>query len=153
MYHTAVRQHPLIFRRAGPSIVARPIIRRTRSWRGIMQVRFNDSRADHKRLGLQAFVWSPLRMFGLALTLMTLSYIILGHDVFMFSLLGYESEMQYEKKVNPSSSNESFLSLIDKDKNWKSPVRDLEKPLHPRREFDLFKERATSANHASASEQ
>ncbi|CCW67432.1 unnamed protein product [Phytomonas sp. Hart1] len=120
---------------------SRPIIKRTRSWRGIMQVRFNDTKFDSRRLTRQAFIWSPLRVFGLGLLSMSIFYYILGHDYFMHSLMGYESEMQYEMRVNPTLGALSCSAgfVIDLDKGCKSPLRDLEKPLHPKREFDIFK--------------
>ncbi|CCW59588.1 unnamed protein product [Phytomonas sp. EM1] len=123
-------------------VVPRPIIRRTRSWRGIMQVRFNDSKADSRRLGRQAFLWSPLRVFGLGIVTLASLYITLGHDYFMHVLMGYESEMQYEMKVNPTLGALTSCAgpVMDLNKGWKSPLRDLEKPLHPKREFDIFRD-------------
>lgn len=121
--------------RAGP--VARPIIRRSRSWRGVMQVRFNDSRADSKKIGRQAFFWAPMRILTLGVTATAVLYLALGHDAFMHTLMGYESEMQYEARVNPIGAEPAPL---DRDRSWKSPLRQLEQPLYPKREFDVFKE-------------
>lgn len=129
--------HPFAAGRRGHK-VDRPVIRRTRSWRGIMQVRFDDSGADRKRLGRQAFFWAPVRIFGLGLCVTSLTYFSLGHDQFMHMLLGYESEMQYESRVNPVMGGQSYSAALEKDKAWKSPLRSLERPLHPTREFDVF---------------
>ncbi|TPP50838.1 RNA recognition motif family protein [Leishmania donovani] len=119
----------------------RPIIRRTRSWRGIMQVRFNDSRADRNKIGVQAFFWAPVRIFGLGLFATCSLYYLMGHDSFVHTLLGYESEMQYEARVNPITEGQSQnFMILDRDRAWKSPVRNLEKPLHPVREFDVLRD-------------
>ncbi|EPY29068.1 hypothetical protein STCU_04741 [Strigomonas culicis] len=120
-------------------IAPRPVISRTRSWRGIMQVRFNDTRADRNTLGRQAFFWAPVRVFGIGLLAVCGAYFVLGHDAFMHMLLGYESEMQYEARVNPTP----YLiagTTIGNPKAWKSPLRDLEAPLHPKREFEVFRD-------------
>ncbi|KAG5490490.1 hypothetical protein JKF63_00610 [Porcisia hertigi] len=119
----------------------KPIIRRTRSWRGIMQVRFNDSRADRNKIGRQAFFWAPVRIFGLGVIATCSLYYLMGHDSFLHTLLGYESEMQYEARVNPVAEGHSQnFMILDKDRAWKSPVRNLERPLHPVREFDVLRD-------------
>lgn len=105
-----------------------------------MQVRFNDSRADRNRLGRQAFFWAPVRIFGLGLLTTSVMYFTLGHDAFIHALLGYESEMQYEARVNPMESNNPNFMSLDLDKAWKSPLRSLERPLHSVREFDLMRD-------------
>ncbi|KEG09898.1 hypothetical protein DQ04_04481080 [Trypanosoma grayi] len=117
-----------------------PVIHRTRSWRGIMQVRFNDTRADRNRLLKHAVLWSPLRVFGLCFLTTTAMYFTLGHDRFMHTIFGYESEMHYEARVNPDASIMFGETLLGKDRSWSSPVRDLEKPLHPKREFDVLRD-------------
>lgn len=106
-----------------------------------MQVRFDDTGADRRRLGRQAFFWAPMRVFGLGLVTLLFGYFTLGHDQFMQVLLGYESEMQYESRVNPAVGGVSYSVALDKDKGWSSPLRTLEKPLHPQREFDVFIDR------------
>ncbi|KAK7195506.1 hypothetical protein NESM_000478300 [Novymonas esmeraldas] len=119
----------------------KPIIRRTRSWRGIMQVRFNDTRADRNKIGAQAFFWAPVRIFGMGLLATFALYYSMGHEGFMHMLLGYESEMQYEARVNPITEGQSQnFMVLDRDRAWKSPVRNLEKPLHPVREFDVLRD-------------
>jgi len=118
----------------------RPIIRRTRSWRGIMQVRFNDTRADRNRIGRQVFFWAPFRIFGLGLLTTAALYFSLGHDSFIHALLGYESEMQYEARVNPMESNSPNFMCLDRDKAWKSPLRNMERPLHSVRELDVMRD-------------
>lgn len=128
------------FSRRG-SMVNKPIIRRTRSWRGIMQVRYNDTRADRNKIGVQAFFWAPVRIFGLGITVTCFLYYFLGHDSFMHTMLGYESEMQYEARVNPTTETQSQnFMILDRDRAWKSPLRNLEKPLHPQREFDVLRD-------------
>ncbi|KPA80379.1 putative mitochondrial hypothetical protein [Leptomonas pyrrhocoris] len=122
------------------SLTTRPIIRRTRSWRGIMQVRFNDTRADRNKLGRQAFFWAPVRIFGLGLLVTCCLYMGMGHDSFIHNLLGYESEMQYEARVNPVPEDFQNYMVLDSDRAWKSPLRNLEKPLHPNREFDVLRD-------------
>lgn len=104
-----------------------------------MQVRFDDSGADRKRLGKQAFLWAPLRVFGVCLATVVVAYYGFGHDSFMHTVLGYESEMQYETRVNPTYHS-AYGERIDKDRAWKSPLRDLEEPLHPKRSFDVLRD-------------
>jgi hypothetical protein len=128
-----------IYTRRGP-LTPRPIMRRTRSWRGIMQARFNDTRADRNKLGRQAFLWAPMRIFGLGLLVTCALYFGMGHDAFLHTLLGYESEMQYEARVNPLREGQQNFMVVDNDRAWKSPLRDLEKPLHPNREFDVLRD-------------
>lgn len=107
-----------------------------------MQVRFNDSRADRNRILRHAAFWAPIRLFGLGLLVTTVAYFVMGHDFFVHTLLGYESEMQYEARVNPSINN-VYGTLLDKDRAWRSPLRQLEQPLHPKREFDVMQTRKT----------
>lgn len=108
-----------------------------------MQVRFDDSRVDRSRILRHAAFWAPIRIFGTGLLTTSLVYFVMGHDFFMHTLLGYESEMQYEARVNPSLNN-TYGTLVDKDRSWRSPLRQLEQPLHPKREFDVMKSSASS---------
>lgn len=127
-------------RRSRAKPPASPVIRRTRSWRGMMQVRFDDTGYDRSRMLKQAFFWAPVRIFGTIFVLTSTTYLYLGHDMFMHAMMGYESEMQFEAKVNPTEQLH-YGHMLEKDRAWKSPVRNLEKPLHPIREFDLLKDR------------
>ncbi|CBH10057.1 hypothetical protein, conserved [Trypanosoma brucei gambiense DAL972] len=131
---------PVTGRPIGRAPAPHPVIRRTRSWRGIMQVRFNDTRADRNRILKHAFLWAPVRIFGICFVTTTIIYFTIGHDRFMHTLFGYESEMHYEARVNPDASILIGDTLLDKDRAWKSPLRNLEKPLHPRREFDVLRD-------------
>lgn len=131
--------HSLYFLSRKPRVYERPFIRRTRSWRGVMQVRYNDTKLDRNKLAQHAFFWSPLRLFGMSTLVSVVIYLLFGHDRFMQILLGYESEMLYETRVNPSTT-QSYESVLDKDKAWRSPMRNLEKPLHSVREFDLLRD-------------
>lgn len=105
-----------------------------------MQVRFNDSRADRNKIGRQAFFWAPVRLVGLAVVITCSLYYGMGHDSFMHNLLGYESEMQYEARVNPLKGSGQNFMVLDRDRAWKSPLRDLEQPLHPTRDFDVLRD-------------
>ncbi|CAD2213375.1 hypothetical protein AGDE_03755 [Angomonas deanei] len=116
-----------------------PVMRRSRSWRGVMQVRFDDTRSDRNKIGRQAFFWAPIRVFGSGLALVALVYFYCGHDTFLHTLLGYESEMQYEVRVNPTAAPYKTPGA-GTNKGWKSPLRDLEQPLHPKPEFDVFRD-------------
>lgn len=118
---------------------AMPIIRRSRSWRGVMQVRFDDDRADKKGHVSQLLLWSPLRVFGIMFCSTALIYVYMGHDQFMHSMMGYESEMQYECQVNPTP-NPMIGTFLEKDRKWHSAIRNAESPLHPLREFDVLKD-------------
>lgn len=103
-----------------------------------MQVRFNDGRADSKEWVYQLLFWAPLRVFGIAFVATSVMYVFLGHDQFMYTVMGYESEMQYEARVNPTDSIQ-FGSMLEKDKNWRGRLRNLELPLHEPRKFDVLK--------------
>ncbi|CUG88654.1 transmembrane protein, putative [Bodo saltans] len=116
-----------------------PIIRRSRSWRGVTQARFDDNKADRKTQAKQLFIWAPLRVFGTIFITSSVLYVYMGHDQFMHSLMGYESEMQYEYQVNPTP-NPMIGSFLERDRRWHAPVRNLEKELHPVREFDVMKD-------------
>lgn len=107
-----------------------------------MQVRFNDSRADRNRILRHAAFWAPIRIFGGGMLVTLGVYFVMGHDFFLHTLLGYASEMSYEARVNPSLNN-MYGTLLDKDRSWRSPLRNFEKPLHPKREFDVFVEDKT----------
>ncbi|KAG8346366.1 hypothetical protein ERJ75_000132900 [Trypanosoma vivax] len=131
---------PVAGRPVGRAPSPHPVIRRTRSWRGLMQVRFDDTGADRKKVLKHAFMWAPLRVFGLCFVTTSVMYFTFGHDRFMHMLFGYESEMNYELRVNPDSSILVGNTLLDKDRGWRSPLRDLEKPLHPIREFDVLRD-------------
>jgi hypothetical protein len=116
-----------------------PIIRRSRSWRGVTQVRYDDNRGDKKTQATQFVFYAPLRVFGMIFITSSVLYVYMGHDQFMHSLMGYESEMQYEYQVNPTP-NPMIGNFLEKDRRWHMPVRNLEKELHPVREFDLLKD-------------
>lgn len=116
-----------------------PIIRRSRSWRGVTQVRFDDNKADRGTQAKYFFLWAPFRVFGLMLCTTSILYLYMGHDQFMHSLMGYESEMQYEFQVNPTP-NPMMGTFLDKDRRWNMPVRNLEQQLHPVREFDVLRD-------------
>ncbi|RNF20424.1 uncharacterized protein Tco025E_03782 [Trypanosoma conorhini] len=131
---------PVTGRPIGKSPGPQPIIRRTRSWRGIMQVRFNDTRADRNQILRHAFLWAPMRILGLGCLTTTVMYFTVGHDRFMHTLFGYESEMHYEARVNPDASVVFGDTMLDKDRAWKSPLRELEMPLHPKRQFDVLRD-------------
>jgi hypothetical protein len=76
----------------------RPLISRTRSWRGLMQVRHDDTKHDYKYVAKQFFIYSPMRVFGSGILTGTVAYWYLGHDGFMYHLFGYESEAAVEAR-------------------------------------------------------
>lgn len=127
-----------------------PIIRRTRSWRGVMQVRFDDQRADRNSMAMQLVFWSPLRIFGCIFASTSFIYVYMGHDQFMHLLMGYESEMQFETKVNPTD-NISNKKPLENDRGWRLSIRNLEQPLHPTREFDVMKDTFAATSNGSES--
>lgn len=115
----------------------RPVIRKTRSWRGLMQVRFDDSTSDRNTLLKHAFIWAPLRVLGIAVTCGTFSYFYFGHDQFMFMFFGYESEAMVEGRVNVAPQF-NWDDILGHTKNCVSPLRKFEVDPHPMRTFDVF---------------
>jgi hypothetical protein len=138
--------------RVGDFPKARPVITRTRSWRGLMQVRFNDTRADHGFLIRQAFLWSPLRVFGSGFVLALFLYFYLGHDQFMYQMFGFESEAMVEFRVIGRPAK-SVGELLQNDRGFFSPVRHLEVDLHPKPEFDAWKDKERRGANADTPEE
>ena len=118
-----------------PVSVPQPVIRRSRSWRGIMQVRYDDSKSDRGKIIRQIVFWSPLRVFGLMFLTLSMYYTMTGHDNFMLQLFGYESENTFEERINrtPAVIPVPGMTLT---KAFDSPVRKLEVPLYTERKFD-----------------
>ena len=115
----------------------RPVITRTRSWRGLMQVRHDDSFFDYSFMVKQLLVWSPLRItLSLAMTAGT-AYAYLGHDGFMYHLFGYESEaaMEYKPMNRPSFG---LGELMLSDRKIGSGIRDLEVDKYEEPKFNVF---------------
>jgi hypothetical protein len=119
----------------------KPVFRKTRSWRGIMQVRYNDELNDAKIVTKQLLFWAPLRVILPALCVFAAYYVMMGHDVFLQDIMGFESESHYEPPIGDRKDGlRRRPPMITGAKAHLSPVRDLEKPLHPIPEFDIFKE-------------
>lgn len=116
----------------------RPVIRKTRSWRGLMQVRFDDTKADRNAILKNALLWAPLRVFGSGVMVAVVLYYFYGHDQFMFMLFGYESEAMVEGRVNSNPDN-TFGDILGTDRGVGSPLRALEQATHTSKEFDVFK--------------
>eukprot|EP00744_Colponema_vietnamica_P019821 GILI01028072.1.p1 GENE.GILI01028072.1~~GILI01028072.1.p1 ORF type:complete len:146 (-),score=10.35 GILI01028072.1:16-453(-) len=114
-----------------PPVSGTPLIARTRTWKGTMQVRFEEKNEHRSRSFL---VWgilgAPFRVLFVMMVTFGGCYLFLGHDEFMFQLLGYESEMQYEGIVNPIPEEVALLNA-EGLKGATSPLRALEKTLHP----------------------
>lgn len=125
-----------------------PLIKRTRSWRGVMQARFDDTRTDSSKIVKHAFVFAPIRVFGITLMSVSSLYIGMGHDSFMYHVLGYESETAFEARVNPMASGTSHSTpMLKVDDQILSPVYDLEKG-HERsndQQFALFRQGTKAA--------
>jgi len=111
----------------------RPYLSRPRTWRGRMQVRYDDTKTDTKQVAMHAFVWAPMRVATMGLIACVGTYLYLGHDSFMFSMFGYESESLIEFRVNPPAQANS-LNLIGNNKAAYSPVRQLEIVLKDHKE-------------------
>ena len=100
-----------------------------------MQVAPASPGLDRKTTFYNIFFFLPFQVVcGLLLTTGAY-YFVAGHDQFMFEVCGYESEMQYEGAVNPRSGTLTPGVLATMDKAQTSPLRDLEKPLHPAPSF------------------
>lgn len=115
----------------------RTVITRTRSWRGLMQVRFNDNRSDHKFLLKQFLVWGPMRVFGSGTIVATLLYAYLGHDGFMYTVFGYESEAAVEQRPlgRPAFGVAQMMFL---DRAGARPIRDVEEDREENAKFELY---------------
>lgn len=120
-----------------PPTSAAPLITRTRTWRGTMQVRYDEQTQSLKsrNFWLWGILGAPFRVAFVCTVTFGLAYLFLGHDEFMFQLLGYESEMQYEGIVNPIPDEVALQNQLT-PKAAMSPIRTLEKPLHPPPVFD-----------------
>lgn len=115
----------------------RPVIRKTRSWRGLMQVRYDDTRTDRNSILRNALIWAPLRTFGSGVLVAVGMYYYLGHDQFMFMLFGYESEAMVEGRVN-ANPEKVFADILSSDRGAGSNLRAFEAPDKPTREFDVW---------------
>ena len=114
-----------------------PVISRTRSWRGLMHVRYDDGLTDRLTFWKQLLLFAPLRVScGLSIVFGAI-YMFLGHDQFLYMMYGYESEMNYEARVNPNVPMYR-LSLMQTPDPAKHTVRLLEPPIHHQKEFDIF---------------
>eukprot|EP00760_Papus_ankaliazontas_P024422 PhM_4_TR229/c0_g1_i1/m.100048 len=113
---------------------ARPYLSRTRSWRGRVQVRFDDAYADRKKVLSHAFIWSPLRVGTLGLFASAGTYIYLGHDSFMFQLFGYESESMIETRVNPPA-DANFGNTVGHARAAYSPIRHMEVVMDQQKDY------------------
>eukprot|EP00672_Neobodo_designis_P007578 CAMPEP_0174855604 /NCGR_PEP_ID=MMETSP1114-20130205/33685_1 /TAXON_ID=312471 /ORGANISM="Neobodo designis, Strain CCAP 1951/1" /LENGTH=137 /DNA_ID=CAMNT_0016090349 /DNA_START=88 /DNA_END=498 /DNA_ORIENTATION=+ len=133
---TIVRYADVMYTRNNKAAVRdRPVITRTRSWRGLMQVRHDDTLHDYKFVARQLFFWSPLRVFGMAMVTAVVSYLILGHDGFMYHLFGYESEGAMEhREMNKPMYGIGALLLVDRHAN--KGIRKLEEPLEEQPKFN-----------------
>ena len=122
----------------------RPVIKKTRSWRGTMQVRYDDAKADRAMLTKSFFFGAPCRaMLAMSITLSSF-YFLKGHDQFMFLVFGYESESMVETRVSGlnidhTSPSGYWKDTFNRSKNALTPVRDFEKDPHQKKWFDVFK--------------
>ncbi len=116
----------------------RPVITRTRSWRGIMQVRYDDTRADRKQFMHHMFLWAPLRVVATGMCISMFLYFYLGHDQYMYQMFGYESEAYLEHKRH---TEPIFLpgDLIFNDRRAFRNIRDNEEATHEKRTFSVFR--------------
>ncbi len=125
-----------------PTSIPQPIIRRSRSWRGIMQIRFDDTKSDRNKIVRQMVLWSPLRVFGVTFLSLSIYYVVAGHDVFMLTWFGYESENTFEERLNRSPLLADTPQFMN-EKAFESPVRALELKNTGERNFGhLMKEQA-----------
>jgi hypothetical protein len=133
-----IRRAELLYTRNNPKAVRdRPVITRTRSWRGLMQVRHDDTLHDYKFVARQFFFWSPLRVLGSGIFTAVVSYVILGHDGFMYHLFGYESEGAMEhREINKPMYGIGALLLVDRHAN--KGIRQLEEPAEEEPKFNVF---------------
>ena len=117
---------------------ARPIITRTRSWRGVMQVVFDETRQSRSSNYKHALFYAPLRVMGMALMCYTFMYFYFGHDQFFYQILGYESEAIVEHRVN--AQDVSIYEGALGDKGYYSNVRKLEQDRPDKLHFDIYKD-------------
>lgn len=137
--HTLLRR--LVIPKSGDYPKARPVITRTRSWRGLMQVRYDDARGDRTLMMKHAFIYAPLRV-GLGIVFVTTwCYFFYGHDLFMYNVFGYESEAMVEGRTKGTIET-TIADVMMSDRGSQSPLRELEVDLHPQPNFDVFKHRA-----------
>ncbi len=125
--------------KVGDTPKPRPVITRTRSWRGLMQVRYDDARADRTTLMKHAFIYAPLRVAGSGIVITSWAYWFYGHDVFMYNIFGYESEATVEGKMK-GTIEQTFGDLFSSDRGSRSPLRELEKDTHPMPKFAVMKD-------------
>ena len=124
---------------AGDRPRGRPVITRSRSWRGMMQVRYDDTRADRNQFLKHAFIWGPMRVAGLGLTISMFLYFYMGHDQYMFQMFGYESEAYIEHKRMQEPTH-LLGDLLMNDRRAFKNIRHNEPPVHDKITFPLFKE-------------
>ena len=113
-----------------------------------MQVAPASATIDTKTAVYNVFFFLPYQIgVGLLLTAAAY-YFVAGHDQFLFEVCGYESEMQYEGAVNPRTGTLTPGILASMDKGQMSPLRDLERPLHPSPSFpeQTFSHQARSSS-------
>ena len=107
-----------------------------------MQVRFDDTAADRDGLLKNLIFWSPLRVGSTGLLTGVFTYFYLGHDQFMYTMFGYESEALVESRVNtqPEHHWEETLGHL---RGSNSNLRKFEVDQHPRERFPgVFKKDA-----------
>ena len=95
-----------------------------------MQVKYDTGEMTNKKFYVYGLLMAPLRLGTVFAISFGFCYVVLGHDEFMFQLMGYESEMQYESIVNPAPEDTTLNERYG-ERAALSPVRMLEKPLHP----------------------
>jgi hypothetical protein len=117
----------------------RPVITRTRSWRGIMQVRYDDTRADRQQFVRHMFVWAPMRVIATGMSISMFMYFYLGHDQYMYQMFGYESEAYLEMKRHTEPIHLPG-DLIFNDRRAFRNIRENEEPTHEKRTFPIFRE-------------
>ena len=115
---------------------SRPVITRTRSWRGLMQVRHDDTKHDYKVVAKHFFIYSPLRVGSMFLLCLTVGYCYLGHDGFMYHLFGYESEAAVEHRAMKPAYGIGELLLSDRKAN--RGFRQLEEDRYEDPKFNLY---------------
>ena len=149
--NVSVQHRTWITPRVGDEPKARPYLSRTRSWRGRMQVRYDDTKTDSKQVAMHAFVWAPMRVIAMGLTACVGTYLYLGHDSFMFSMFGYESESIVEYRVNPPAQAH-LASTLGHSKGAYAAVRQLEIVLNEHKEtlYALARERQDQTAPAKA---
>ena len=123
--------------RPGTKLQERPIISRTRSWRGLMQVRHDDTRHDYKYMMKQFFFYSPIRVGGSGILTATIAYFYLGHDGFMYHLFGYESEAAVEQRPLNRPAH-GIGELLFADRKMINGIRSLEDPKTEEPAFNVY---------------